>query len=476
MASWPIDFNAHIFEEAGQSYLFCAGSLYLYRIDPLTADVLKMAGHATSAETIAELGGRYGACEVEDTIREIEALVGAGILTERGAPLSNAADPGLRAAQVDLSDLWLIVTNRCNLRCSYCFSRSEYMHAGGGMPQATASAGIDFLLQHSGQHRNLTLIFFGGEPLLDMPLMQHAVAYAHQAEARAGKRIRFTITTNGVCLTESVRRFLIDERFSVMISMDGDKKMQDASRPFPDGRGSFDTVASNTKAFLAEALPADLSVTVRTTLNRTHLGHIVELYRFLEEEMGFEAISTPIIHHPAPDGFGFTLDDVPKFESELLALSDRFVERCRTAQKLPEWPTIGTFLPMLERRSRPVRGCSAGRRAICVDPVGDIYPCERFITLPEYRLGNVHRDGFDMDLVHRLSRLDSVGFYDRCKSCEALNYCKGTCTAERVRYHDATGPDEVICAIYRALLRVILHTYVRIDHKTLLRNPGGSPK
>jgi uncharacterized protein len=468
MAEWPVDFNTHMFEEAGQDYLFCGGSLHLYRIDPLTADILNTAQYATQAQTVTQFAHRYKTGEIESAIREIDQLARAGILTERGAPLSDAADPGLQGGQVEISDLWLIVTNNCNLRCPYCFSRSEYMHDGGTMSQATASASIDCLIRRSGQRRDLTVIFFGGEPLLDVPLIQNTVAYARQAVVRERKRIRFTITTNGVCLTKPVRQFLIDERFAVMISLDGDKQLQDTSRPFADGRGSFDTVAPQVKAFLAEALPAGLSLTGRTTLNRTHLGRIADLYRFLEDEMGFPAISTPIIHHPAPPGFGFTLEDVPKLEAEFLALSDRFVERCQATGTLPAWPTLGTFLHMLEWRSRPVRGCAAGRLAICVDPAGDIYPCERFITMPAYRLGNVHRNSYDMDLVRQLSRQDAVGFYDKCRSCEALNYCKGTCAAERIRYHSATGPDMIICAIYRALLRVILRTYVRIDHKMLL--------
>jgi uncharacterized protein len=278
MAAWPVDFNAHVFMEDGQEYLFCAGSLHLYQIDFLTAEILNTARHATREETVAELGDHYGTGEVEETIRKIDELCDAGVLTERGATLNDAADPGLRAGKVTLSEMWLIVTNSCNLRCSYCFSRSEYMHAVSGMSRETAFSAVDYLFQHSGPHRDLTLVFFGGEPLLDMPLMRNTVAYAREAAARAGKRLRFTITTNGVCLTDSVRQFLIDERFGVMISMDGDKGMQDASRPFADGRGSFDVIAPLAKAFVAEASAAGLSPTIRTTLNRTHLGRIVDLY------------------------------------------------------------------------------------------------------------------------------------------------------------------------------------------------------
>ncbi len=478
MIASPLDLNAAVIARDGREFLFCGSSLYLFEIDALTANVIEAIRTRTPAEVVAgyaEGGGREAA---RQTVLELDKLCEAGILAPRGAPVAAPGeDPGIRADTVALTDLWLIVTNSCNLNCAYCFSRAEYMRDHHRMPVTTARAGIDWLIAHSGSEPELTLVLFGGEPLLNMPLLKDAVAYAHEAAARGGKRFVFSLTTNGVKLTPEIRRFLIEERFSVMISLDGEKPQQDASRPFLSGKGSFDVIVPRAKAFIREAADAGLRVNGRTTLNRTHLGRIVELYHFLDG-MGFASISTPIIHAPAPCGFGFLAEDVPRLEREFDQVADLMVERSQSG-KLPPWGTFTTFLDSIYQRNRPNRGCAAGRRAVCVDIAGDIYPCERFITVPEYVLGSVQDPSYDMGKVHRLSRLDQIGIYDKCRSCVALYYCKGTCAAERVRYHPPSGPDEVTCDIYRALLGAILRAYVRIDPNLLAaraaRHEGAAP-
>lgn len=452
-------FNAYTFFENGQAYLFCTQNLSVHRIGAATADL------------ISGRSGNYPADETEVARREISSLVKAGVLT-RTAVVSKI-QPRPLAADLELSDLWLIVTRDCNLRCPYCFSRREYMQQGGAMGEATASAAVDFLVTHSGPHRDLAIIFFGGEPLLDFPLIRHTVAYARRAARAAGKQADFAITTNGVRLTRQVRRFLIREHFSVMISMDGDRQLQDANRPFPNGRGSFNTVAPRAKAFIAEALPAGLPVTARTTLNRTHLGRMLELYDFLENEMGFTSIWTPLMHHPAPPGFAFTLADLPTLEAELEQLADRARERLNTTGKLPCWGKPTVFLRALALGRAPVTGCAAGRLAVCIDPAGDIYPCERLVRMPDYRLGNVTREEYDTKRADRFAELRSAGCRPECHSCEALHYCEGACTAERLRYPGAGGSAEVACAIYRAVVRVVLKTFVRTN-PDLLAHYGGT--
>ena len=470
MTSFPLDLNAIAFEANGGRYLFSGASLYLFGIDETTADVVETARRAGSAdEVVARLASRHPESEVRETLEEVDRLVAAEVLAPFGVALKPpGTDPGLTGAGVEISDLWLICTNSCNLNCAYCFSRAEYMNDHHAMPIETALTGVDWLVAHSGSKTELTIVFFGGEPLLDMALVKAVVARAEALAVETGKSFGFSMTTNGVKLTREIRRWLIEKRFSVMISLDGEQPQHDASRPFLSGKGSFATIEPRARAFIREARAAGLVVNGRTTLNRTHLGHIVDLYRFLGEDMGFSTVSTPIIHEPAPEGFGFRMEDVPVLEAEFAQLADVLVERCERDGALPPWGTLTTFLHSLHHRNRPNRGCAAGRMAVCVDVGGDIYPCERFITCKDRVLGTVFSPDYDMERVHALSALDAVGYYEKCKSCAAVYYCKGTCAAERARYHPPEGPDEVTCEIYRALLRVILATYVRIDHDRLL--------
>ena len=62
MTSLPLDLNAVVFERDGRSYLFSGSSLYLFGVDPTTADVVSATlnvAHAILAESYISFLG-YG--------------------------------------------------------------------------------------------------------------------------------------------------------------------------------------------------------------------------------------------------------------------------------------------------------------------------------------------------------------------------------------------------------------------------------
>ena len=67
---------------------------------------------------------------------------------------------------------------------------------------------FDFLIENSGTRKNLEVDFFGGEPLMNFEVVKQLVAYGREQEKLHNKNFRFTITTNGVLLTDEVMDFL----------------------------------------------------------------------------------------------------------------------------------------------------------------------------------------------------------------------------------------------------------------------------
>ena len=67
---------------------------------------------------------------------------------------------------------------------------------------------IDFVIEKSGQRRNLEVDFFGGEPLLNWQVVKDLVAYGRRQEKIHNKNFRFTLTTNGVLLNDEVQEFV----------------------------------------------------------------------------------------------------------------------------------------------------------------------------------------------------------------------------------------------------------------------------
>ncbi len=114
-------------------------------------------------------------------------------------------------------NLQIMVTRRCQLRCSYC----PVVKGDADAPRAVLDAAADLLLGGAGPE--LRLDFSGGEPLLRAAeVLRVAERFRSGAEAR-GKRASFYLVTNGFALTPALARELAALGFSVELSLDGDE-------------------------------------------------------------------------------------------------------------------------------------------------------------------------------------------------------------------------------------------------------------
>ncbi len=116
-------------------------------------------------------------------------------------------------------------------------------------------------------HAHIT--FFGGETLMNFPVLKSTIAYARRRAAEVGKDIDFSLTTNATLLRPDVIEFLADERVGVTISIDGPEEMQDKFRVFNNGTGSYAMAAPKIKALLARHRSRPIGA--RVTLTRQTL-------------------------------------------------------------------------------------------------------------------------------------------------------------------------------------------------------------
>jgi MoaA/NifB/PqqE/SkfB family radical SAM enzyme len=124
----------------------------------------------------------------------------------------------MRPGQVRSLDL--ILTTRCNLSCRYCY---QTVRRRRRMDWEIIQASIDLLL--SSPHRQVDLLFVGGEPLLEFPAIQAAVDYAERNRP-ADKRFKYKISTNGTLVTDEIAAFLAEHRFYTQLSFDGVRAAQ----------------------------------------------------------------------------------------------------------------------------------------------------------------------------------------------------------------------------------------------------------
>ena len=114
----------------------------------------------------------------------------------------------------------LNVTNQCNLSCTYCYEYGEdkIVDTENGkqpkfMSEETARRASSSCCAESGDDPMAHITFFGGETLMNFPVLQDDDRLRAAARAaEVGKEIDFSLTTNATLLKPDVIEFLADER------------------------------------------------------------------------------------------------------------------------------------------------------------------------------------------------------------------------------------------------------------------------
>ena len=128
----------------------------------------------------------------------------------------------------------LLMAQGCNLGCRYCYAwRNGSNQLDTLMSFRVAKASVDHLVERSAKRPELQITFFGGEALLNFPTIKKTVEYCRSLEGPKGKTFHFEVVTNGTLLDEEVTKFLVSERFRMMISIDGDRADAQLQPPVP---------------------------------------------------------------------------------------------------------------------------------------------------------------------------------------------------------------------------------------------------
>ena len=136
----------------------------------------------------------------------------------------------LRAGGINLG--LLVVTLRCNETCVYCHASRAGMDAvHTDMTPAIAERAIDLFL--AAPTSAITVEFQGGEPLVNFPVVRHAILYASERARALGKRLDLTMVSNFALLDDEKLRFLLDHRVQLCTSIDGPEKLHNAQRKLP---------------------------------------------------------------------------------------------------------------------------------------------------------------------------------------------------------------------------------------------------
>jgi len=387
----------------------------------------------------------------------LEALVENGFLVDSREADRRAVTEYFQDVREDASQLRVTVltTLQCNFACDYCYQgdHGDYNKFAHKMSLETAEdvAGwIEQRLEATGAS-TFVLTFFGGEPLLNLPVMHRLSERLSEATRARGARMLINIITNGLLLTpEIVDRLLPFGLSGIKVTLDGDQITHDRMRPLRGGQGTFERIVENVRQVAGK-----VSIAIGGNFDESSVESFPALLDFLAQQEFAGQLSKvafkPIVRQtPAPAAKGLlsltpvSADGKPLNGTCMTSVGAggspcdtcHFVEE-KSAELRQETKKRGFPTP----DGVHMGPCEIHRRhAHTIGPDGSLYACPGFTGELTKSVG--HIDGRQDALRTReAARFERLAAWQSCGDCAFIPVCAGGCSvASHVELGDMETP------------------------------------
>lgn len=286
------------------------------------------------------------------------------------------------------------------------------------------------------------VIFYGGEPTLELPTM-----YSIMDNVKAKG---FIMQTNGLFLNDMEPHYL--ERLqTIFVSLDGNEELTDYYR----GKGNYRRVIDNLKLIRQRGFRGEL-IARMTIDEETRLDEAVK-WLISNEELPFTSI-----HWQLDAEFwrrDFNSDRVEKwfrrYNDEVNNLVSYWIEHMeKTGHVLKIYPFIGLTESLLREEKTKLR-CGAGWIVFNIQTDGNITPCPVMAGMKEFYLGNI-RESAPEDLA------DSVSVKNLCSECTILDVCGGRCLYANATMLWGKEGHKAVCRTVSNLVESLQHSMPKI--------------
>lgn len=330
-----------------------------------------------------------------------------------------------------LDCLVLAVTTSCNFRCSYCLYGNHYEgyhpHGNSMMDIGTAEKSLSFFARHSQDSEALHLNFYGGEPFLNLPVLEKSIELF--PDIANGRQYYYHVTSNGFLLNDPrIAELLIRHKVFLTISLDGPETYHDSRRRTQKGEPTFKTIMHGLE--LLESLDHDYFsryVSINAVIDRIEDLPLTRSF-FLEQPLLHnQNITCSTVKHdgsnkPPSSESQQILDELEDdlfkhFQSENPRF-DSFIKRIllRDIIKIHNRPGFYGFA-----EQEALSGlCIPGRKELFVDHAGSFHICEN--TCDDLTVGNLE-DGYDFDAIDRIIESFTDLSNELCRHCWAIRFC-----------------------------------------------------
>lgn len=311
----------------------------------------------------------------------------------------------------------ILTTYACNFKCVYCFEESSRVNER--MTTETADHTMDWLKYKILKlgYRSLYLNFYGGEPLLNKPVLEYIAASMKSWCEDRKMDFKFMMQTNGYLMTpDLIERYLRLGLSQVRISVDGVGEDHDKHRPLRGGGSTFEVIMKNIVASCGK-VPIGISV----SFDKGDIRHIEKLFAYCQEKGIINKLGR-FVFSPIHATLG-AKGETEKIQNAHCLCNyedDSLVQANRRIREL----MIHYGLEMKSGMSTSVCPVTRNEAGITIDQQGRIFKCNSMLGHPELSTGHVKDNEYNQQhqtFVH-------LDIYNQCpQDCTYMPMCSGGC-------------------------------------------------
>lgn len=362
----------------------------------------------------------------------------------------------------------IAMVHDCNLRCAYCATGyGAFGRDRGVMDVPTTHRLIDFILDHANPGHAVTVEYGGGETSLYFEQWITAMDQLREAADRRHLDVRLQSTTNGVCLDRKRMDRLAQRGVDLTFSIDGPQHVHDQHRVTATGKGSFDAALKSWSYYrsLSKRHPNRPGCNTQSVLSDNQRLDQLNLF--------WQKVGQPV--------FGVVMELPSRFTAkhEIDALQARQHIYLKDLQRLADLQaqalTIPEFLSdyrgpedLFKRwfglfSGHKTAPCGAGENTLAVDMQGNLYPCEGYVGLKQWQVGDIFA-GIDSTRLTRFQK-ERTCVVGACRQCAYDAICPKSCFAENpcrtIGDNFKSG-----CVFAKKLSDIATHSYQLLERQT----------
>lgn len=328
------------------------------------------------------------------------------------------------------------------------------------MSESVARHGIDLFAKALADSHGVDepqIIFYGGEPLLNLAVMKKTFGYIEQLKERGRLpgNTSITVNTNGTLINNDViTAFKSAENLNVAISLDGPKDVHDACRKYHHSGGTYDDIMKGYQK-LADS---GIGVGFCCTISRHNVDRLEEIAHWFVDELSATSMGFNIlIENPRVDEMRGDIETYARMVTEkiikcFLFFRERGVHEDRIMRKVNAF--VDGYVYYYD--------CGGCGQQIVVAPDGQIGVCQGYCGTKKYF---VKPDSQFNPLKHPIWELwcyRSPLFMPQCKNCIALSICGGGCPYSADQRHGSIWElDDVFCVHAKTTAEFLIQDLIR---------------